>query len=120
MTTRESEFTGDPKINYVNLILYDMKVYNLWRMRRYGPNQNIRVTTTALDVLLGDMPPHGQAYMREDMQKIRNGKEQSYEELQTIYEKAMGWLWKHFLSAIYNPLSERDFEELEREDNPEG
>ena len=120
MTTRESEFTGDPKINYVNLILYDMKVYNFWRMHQYDPNGSVHRTTLALDVILGDMPPHGQAYMKEDMQKIRNGKESSYADLQAIYEKAMGWLWKHFLSAIYNPLSEKDFEELEREDKPEG
>lgn len=120
MEGKESDLIGNPKNPYIILILGDMKVYNFWRMQQYNPNGSIHRMTLALDVLFGNMPPHGQSYMKEEMQRVENnGQELSYAELQHIYKKAVGWLWKHFLSALYNPLNERYFEDLEREDNSE-
>lgn len=108
MTEKESfDLNGNARNNYVNLILNDMKVYNFWRMQQYNVNGSILRTMLALNVLLGDMPPEGQKFMRADMAKVGNGNQCSYEELQLIYQKAMGWLWENLLQETFKakPLS---------------
>jgi hypothetical protein len=105
--TEKFSLDGDPRRNYINLILNDMKNFNFF----YAMQRDCLSTARALRALLLDMPPEGQKCMKaeiDDLVEWRNSKIiNSYSGMGAIYQKAMDWLWTNILQDTFRakPLS---------------
>jgi len=92
---------ADPKNNYVNLLLNDIKNFNFWK-----ENRKFHETIRALIILLLDLPPAGQEYMKQEVELMY-----AYEnnvslirywlDINHIYQKAMTWIWPNLLQEYF-------------------
>jgi hypothetical protein len=101
MTEETFSLNGDPRQNYVNLILNDMKNYNFWK-----ENRKFTESVRALDILLLDLPPAGQEYLKGEIDVIfafeKNVNSIStWAELNRMYQKTMGWVWPNILQEYF-------------------
>jgi hypothetical protein len=102
MSGEKFSLNGDPRVNYVNLILNDMKVFNYW----FSAFSNIFQTGRALRALILDLPPDGQEFMKAERDDLvewqRSSLVHDYTRLGKAYEKAMTWIWPNLLQAYFN------------------
>jgi hypothetical protein len=103
LTEEAFSLNGDPRNNYINLILNDMKIFNAW----YSSQKNTFETARALRALLLDLPPPGQEYMKDELYDLVQNWEhskfwQSYKEMGTAYQKAIAWIWPNMLQEYFS------------------
>jgi hypothetical protein len=92
---------ASPKNNYVNLILNDVKNFDYWK-----ENNEFHPAIRALNTLLLDLPPHGQEYMKQEIQLIfafeKNVSVISHwADVNRIYQKTMTWIWPNLLQEYF-------------------
>jgi hypothetical protein len=94
---------GNPKNNYVNIILNDMKNYNF-----YKQNGMFHQAVKAVAILLSDLPPIGQDYMKEEIELCYKFESKStgaiptWEKANRMYQKVIGWVWPNMLQEYFN------------------
>jgi hypothetical protein len=102
MSEETFSINGDPRNNYVNLILNDMKNFNFYNQNRMFPE-----AVKALGILLSDLPPTGQEYMKQEIELIYefDGKSTSaiptWEKASRMYQKAISWVWPNMLQEYF-------------------
>ena len=103
MSNNEEKFSlnADPRNNYVNLILNDMRTFEAW----YSDQHNGYMTGRALRALLLDLPPAGQQYMKTELDDLVEWEHsklmRSYSNLGNAYKKAMSWIWPNLLQEYF-------------------
>ena len=102
MSEEKFSLNADPRNNYINLILNDMKIFDYL----YSLQANIFATARALRALLLDLPPKGQEYMREELADLVQNWEhskfwESYELIGSAYQKAVAWIWPNMLQEYF-------------------
>ena len=88
---------ADPRNNYVNMILNDMKNFDYWIQR----NDDL-YAGYAFRTLVFDLPPSGQKYLKDVMEKVVRWSIDtsvlgSCEVLLENYQKVMAWVWPNIL-----------------------
>jgi len=103
LSEEKFSLNGDPRLNYINLILNDMKNFNNW----YSQQRNIFQTGRALRVLLLDLPPAGQEYMKTEKNDLVEWEHSKlvlvggYQAIGQAYQKAIAWIWPNILQDFF-------------------
>ena len=102
MTEEKFSLNADPRNNYVNLILNEMKDFNFYAKTQ----RNIIATVRTLRSLLFNLPPSGQQYMRAEIAKTLAFEDNldeipNYEAALKIYQKAIEWIWPNILQEYF-------------------
>jgi hypothetical protein len=103
MSEEKFSLNGDPRVNYINLILNDMKIFNA----RYSSQKNLFETARAFRAILLDLPPPGQEFMKDEMYDLVENWQhskfwQSYEEMGIAYRKVIAWIWPNMLQEYFS------------------
>jgi hypothetical protein len=102
LSSEKFSLSADPKMNYVNLVLNDMKIFNSW----YSAGNNVFQTARALRSLVLDLPPEGQEFMKEEKDDLVEWEHTkfiySYALLGEAYQKVMTWVWPNLLQEYFN------------------
>jgi hypothetical protein len=103
MTEDKFSLDADPRNNYVNLILNEMKDFNHQAKTQW----DIAVAVHTLRSLLLNLPPSGQECLKEEIAKTINyeynvGLIPNYDVALKIYQKAMAWIWPNILQEYFN------------------
>lgn len=99
MSEEKFDLNGDPRNNYVNLILNDMKNFNYWMQQRHA-----FAAPRALRALVFDLPPAGQEALKDVVEKIIKWDRDisvfgTDRLLLENYQKVMQWVWPNILEA---------------------
>lgn len=109
MSEQKEKFSlnADARNNYVNLLLNDMKNFNFF----FAMQRDCLATSRALRALLLDMPPEGQACMKQEISDLMEWDHseilRSYQKIGLAYQKAVEWLWRNILQDTFKakPIS---------------
>jgi hypothetical protein len=102
LSEEKFSLNADPRSNYVNLILNDMKDFNLQAKLQ----TDFIITVRALRALLVDLPPSGQEYMKQELEETMLFEEdvnriRDYTTAIKIYQKAISWVWPNMLQEYF-------------------
>jgi len=93
---------GDPRNNYVNLILNDIKNFNFLKQ-----NEEWWGAMNALGILLLDLPPSGQDYLKLEIDLMYKFEKDAdviryWEDANRIFQKVMTWIWPNMLQEYFS------------------
>ena len=102
MSEEKFSLNADPKNNYVNLILNDIRNFNFMKQ-----NDDWWGAMKALGILLLDLPPAGQEYMKPEINLMYQFEKNAdairyWEDAHRIFQKVMTWVWPNILQEYFS------------------